>query len=281
MWPQLEPLLGKVAKPARYIGCEDGAQRPDHAPDGGLAAGLPRHLRDRPAQPGPADPLRDPERARRRASPSAPTPPGSTSRPRCAPRGLPLFSVDTHRPAADFDLLAFNLSAELTYTNLLNCSTSPACRCGPPTAAPSTRSSSPVATAPTTPSRSPTSSTSSCWATARRSSARSPRSSAAWKASAAQRAAAASTCCASWPASRASTCRRCTTCTYDGGRLVAVTPRYPDVPERVEKRTVADLAEWPVPEAASSCRSPRSCTTGSTSRSSGAAPGAAGSARRA
>ena len=34
---------------------------------------------------------------------------------------IPLFSVDTHRPAAAFDVLAFNLSAELTYTNLLNC----------------------------------------------------------------------------------------------------------------------------------------------------------------
>src|SRR4030095_3502442 len=36
-------------------------------------------------------------------------------------RGLPLFSVDTHRAAADFDVLAFNLSAELVYTNVLNC----------------------------------------------------------------------------------------------------------------------------------------------------------------
>ena len=34
---------------------------------------------------------------------------------------MPLFSVDTHRAAADFDVLAFNLSAELVYTNLLNC----------------------------------------------------------------------------------------------------------------------------------------------------------------
>ena len=34
---------------------------------------------------------------------------------------LPLFSVDTHQPAQAFDLLAFNLSAELVYTNLLNC----------------------------------------------------------------------------------------------------------------------------------------------------------------
>src|SRR5437762_8052114 len=33
---------------------------------------------------------------------------------------VPLFSVDTHRAAADFDVLAFNLSAELVYTNVLN-----------------------------------------------------------------------------------------------------------------------------------------------------------------
>ena len=29
---------------------------------------------------------------------------------------------------------------------------------------------------------------------------------------------------------------------------MAVTPRYPDVPERVEKRTVADLGDWPYPK---------------------------------
>ena len=31
LWPRIEPLLGKVGKPARYIGCEDGAQTPVHA----------------------------------------------------------------------------------------------------------------------------------------------------------------------------------------------------------------------------------------------------------
>ncbi|HKY69223.1 MAG TPA: TIGR03960 family B12-binding radical SAM protein, partial [Acidimicrobiales bacterium] len=34
---------------------------------------------------------------------------------------------------------------------------------------------------------------------------------------------------------------------YDGAHLRAVTPRFPDVPERVEKRTIADLAQWPYP----------------------------------
>jgi radical SAM family uncharacterized protein len=35
---------------------------------------------------------------------------------------------------------------------------------------------------------------------------------------------------------------------YDGERLASITPRYPDVPDRVEKRTVADLNEWPYPK---------------------------------
>ena len=35
--------------------------------------------------------------------------------------GLPLFSVDTHRAAGEFDIIAFNISAELVYTNVLNC----------------------------------------------------------------------------------------------------------------------------------------------------------------
>jgi radical SAM family uncharacterized protein len=35
---------------------------------------------------------------------------------------------------------------------------------------------------------------------------------------------------------------------YDGPDLVEVRPRYADVPQRVEKRTVADLGEWPYPK---------------------------------
>ena len=30
IWDQLEPLLGRVEKPARYIGCEDGAITPEY-----------------------------------------------------------------------------------------------------------------------------------------------------------------------------------------------------------------------------------------------------------
>jgi radical SAM superfamily enzyme YgiQ (UPF0313 family) len=35
---------------------------------------------------------------------------------------------------------------------------------------------------------------------------------------------------------------------YDGQRLIAIEPKYSDVPERIEKRTIADLAEWPYPK---------------------------------
>jgi radical SAM family uncharacterized protein len=120
IWPRLEPLLGKVQKPARYIGCEDGAQAPDHSPDkvAWLLAypdtyeiGLPNQglqilyeiLNERPdaAAERTYAPWTDLEELLRA-------------------EGLPLFSVDTHRPAHEFDVIAFNLSAELTYTNVLN-----------------------------------------------------------------------------------------------------------------------------------------------------------------
>ena len=32
LWARVEPLLARVQKPARYIGCEDGAITPRHAP---------------------------------------------------------------------------------------------------------------------------------------------------------------------------------------------------------------------------------------------------------
>jgi radical SAM superfamily enzyme YgiQ (UPF0313 family) len=35
---------------------------------------------------------------------------------------------------------------------------------------------------------------------------------------------------------------------YDGAFIRSVTPRFPDVPAVVDKRTVADLADWPYPK---------------------------------
>src|ERR1700721_3924553 len=120
LWPRIEPLLAPVTKPARYIGGELGACEPEHGP-GSVAwlllypdtyeIGLPNQglqilyeiLNERPdalAERAYA-PWVDMEAAMRAAE-------------------IPLFSVEQHLPAAAFDVLAFNLSAELVYTNVLN-----------------------------------------------------------------------------------------------------------------------------------------------------------------
>lgn len=120
LWTRVEPLLARVRKPARYIGCEDGAIEPRHAP-GKVAwllaypdvyeVGLPNQglqilyeiLNERPDAVAERTyaPWVDLEALMRQ-------------------RSIPLFSVDTHRAAGDFDVIAFNLSAELVYTNVLN-----------------------------------------------------------------------------------------------------------------------------------------------------------------
>ncbi|HEX6165594.1 MAG TPA: B12-binding domain-containing radical SAM protein, partial [Acidimicrobiales bacterium] len=121
VWTQLEPHLAGVEKPARYIGLELGAQRP--VPGQGAVSwlltypdtyeiGLPNqglqilyeilNERDDAVAERSYAPWGDLEAVMRRER-------------------IPLFSVDTHRPGRQFDVLAFNLSAELTYTNLLNC----------------------------------------------------------------------------------------------------------------------------------------------------------------
>ena len=89
---------------------------------------------------------------------------------------VPLFSLEGSLPAGEFDVLAFNLSAELTYTNVLNMID----LAGVPVRSAERDVSHPAgrgrgATAPSIPSPWPTSSTPSSSATARRPSASSPR----------------------------------------------------------------------------------------------------------
>jgi radical SAM family uncharacterized protein len=121
LWPRIEPLLARVEKPGRYIGMERGAVSPQPRPDqvswllvypDTYEIGLPNQglqiLYEILNERGDATaerayaPWVDLEAELRHA-------------------GIPLFSVDTHRPAPEFDVLAFNLSAELVYTNVLNC----------------------------------------------------------------------------------------------------------------------------------------------------------------
>ena len=121
MWNQLEPLLSRVQRPARYIGCEDGAVTPDHRPDAAswlliypdtYEVGLPNQG---------LQILYEILNERSDASAERAYAPWVDLEAELRANGLPLFSLDTHRSAAEFDVLGFNLSAELTFTNLLNC----------------------------------------------------------------------------------------------------------------------------------------------------------------
>jgi len=244
LWPRIEPLLARVEKPARYIGMERGAVRPDHRP--GLAAflliypdtyeiGLPNQglqilyelLNERPdalAERAYA-PWTDMEAALRQAR-------------------LPLFSVDTHRPAGDFDVLAFNLSAELVYTNVLNCVD----LAGVPVRNDDRGPHHPVVIAGghCTYNPEPLAEYVDAFVLGDGEEVIGEIAEVvgAWK--------------RGGRATRASVLRELATIPgvyvpalydveYDGPALRAVVPRYPDVPERVDKRTVADLADWPYP----------------------------------
>ena len=105
------------------------------AGQGGLAPRLPRHLRGRPAQPGPADPLRDPQRARRRRRRALLRALDRHGGAAAGQRACRCSRVDTHRPAGDFDVSPSTSRPSSSTPTSSTASTSPACPCAPPTAA--------------------------------------------------------------------------------------------------------------------------------------------------
>jgi radical SAM family uncharacterized protein len=247
IWNDVEVLLPRVQKPARYIGMEDGMVTPVHAPHkvawlltypDTYEVGLPNQglqilyelLNER-----------DDAVAERTYCPW----PDLAAELRA--NHVPLFSLDTHRAATDFDLLAFNLSAELVYTNVLECIDLAGI---PVHAARRTESDALVVVG------------GHC--------AFNPEPLAdfidfavlgdgeeviseitevvgAWKRAGRPE------------GSRQRLLRDLAQvegvyvpslydCEYDGPALRSVTPRFADVPEKVEKRTIADLAAWPYPK---------------------------------
>jgi radical SAM family uncharacterized protein len=162
-------------------------------------------------------------------------------------RGLPLFSVDTHRPAGDFDLVAFNLSAELVYTNVLNCID----LAGVPVRAEHRTEEHPLIAAGghCTYNPEPLADFVDLFVIGDGEEVIAEITDIVrdWKAG------------GRTPGSRERVLRALASVPgvyvpsmyvveYDGADLVAITPRYPEVPEHVTKRTVADLAEWPYPK---------------------------------
>src|SRR5690242_10260124 len=245
LWPRIEPLLARVEKPARYIGMEKGSLAPDHGP--GRAAflliypdtyeiGLPNqglqilyeilNERDGSVAERAYAPWIDMEQSMRAA-------------------GVPLFSVDTHRAAAEFDLLAFNLSAELVYTNVLNLVD----LAGVPVRNVHRAATDPIVLAGghCTYNPEPLAEYVDAFVIGDGEEVVGEINDVvgAWK--------------RAGRTGRASVLHELATIPgvyvpsmydvdYDGPFVRGVTPRYADVPERVDKRTVADLAEWPYPK---------------------------------
>ena len=247
VWPALERHLPFVAKPARYIGLESGAPASERAPGkvGWLLSypdtyeiGLPNqglqilreilNERDDSFAERSYAVWTDLEAVLRRER-------------------IPWFSIETHAAASKFDVIAFNLSAELVYTNVLNCVD----LAGVPVRSEDRADDDPLVMIGGHCTYNPE-----------------PLADyvdvvvlgdgeeivgeisdvlAAWKAE------------GKTPGSRQNVLRALAgiegiyipslyDVAYDGEFLAAVTPRFDDVPERVEKRTVPDLADWPYPK---------------------------------
>jgi radical SAM family uncharacterized protein len=246
LWPRIEPLLARVEKPARYIGMERGSQRPEHRPDqvawllvypDTYEIGLPNqglqilyeilNERDDAAAERAYAPWLDLEQELRREQ-------------------VPLFSVDTHRPAGAFDVVAFNLSAELVYTNVLNCLD----LAGVPVRSAQRAPDDPIVLAGGHCAYNPEPMADFVDAFAigdgeevvgeitevlgrwKRGDRRAPREAVLRE-------------LASIPGVYVPSMYEVD---YDGPYLREVRPRFPDVPPTVDKRTVADLADWPYPK---------------------------------
>src|SRR5690242_20189559 len=246
LWPRIEPLLAGVEKPARYIGMERGSRVPVHGP-GAVSwllvypdtyeIGLPNQglqilyeiLNERP------------DAAAERAYA-----PWLDLAGALWEHAVPLFSVDTHRAAGDFDVIAFNLSAELVFTNVLECLD----LAGVPVRSTGRRAEDPLVVAGGH-------------------SAFNPEPMADFVdafviGDGEEPVGEMTECIAGWkragrPGGREGVLRELATLggvyvpamyevNYDGPAIRAITPRHADVPPVVDKRTVADLAEWPYPK---------------------------------
>jgi len=121
LWPRIEPLLPGVAKPARYIGCEEGAQGGTWDPDAvswllvypdAYEIGLPNQG---------LQILYEILNERRDALAERTYAPWVDMEAAMRANGVPLFSLESDVPAAAFDVIGFSLAAELTFTNVFEC----------------------------------------------------------------------------------------------------------------------------------------------------------------
>ncbi|MEN9595286.1 MAG: hypothetical protein RLY23_1769 [Actinomycetota bacterium] len=246
LWPRIEPLLDRVEKPARYIGMERGAQVPIHRPDAvswllvypdTYEVGLPNQglqilyeiLNERDdavAERGYA-PWTDLEALMRA-------------------RSVPFFSLDTHKPAGEFDVIAFGLAAELVYTNVLNCLD----LSGVPVRAEARRDEDPIVVAGghATFNPEPMADFIDAFVIGDGEEVVGDMTEVigAWKRSG--RVGGREAVLHDLSLIMGVYVPSMYEVEYDGMAIREVRPRYPDVPSTVDKRTIADLGEWPYPK---------------------------------
>ena len=243
LWPRIEPLLAQVTKPARYIGGELGAQEPVHGPDqvawlllypDTYEIGLPNQglqilyeiLNERPDAVA--------ERAYA---------PWTDMEVRMRAAGVPLFSVEGHLDAGTFDVLAFNLSAELTFTNLLNLVD----LAGVPVRGADRTREHPlvVAGGHCVFNPEPLADFVDAFVLGDGEEVVGELTEVvgAWKRRGGNR----EELLRALAVVPGVYVPECYEVSYEEGRLSGVRPRFPEVPERVEKRTISDLGEWPYP----------------------------------
>jgi len=245
LWPRVEPLLAGVEKPARYIGMERGSVRPVHRPSAvswllvypdTYEIGLPNQglqilyeilneREDALAERAYA-PWLDMDAAMRA-------------------QGVPLFSVDTHHHAGEFDVFAFGLAAELVYTNVLECLD----LAGVPVRGEDRRPEHPIVVAGGHSVFNPEPMADFVDAfvigDGEEAVGEITEVVGAWKRGGRASREAVLRDLASIPGVYVPSMYEVD---YDGPAIAEVRPRFDDVPEVVEKRTVADLGDWPYPK---------------------------------
>ncbi|HSL56479.1 MAG TPA: TIGR03960 family B12-binding radical SAM protein [Acidimicrobiales bacterium] len=247
LWTQLEPILARVQKPARYIGCEDGAVTPRPSPgDVGWLMVYPDTYEIGLPNQG-LQILAEIVNERDDAFAERSYAPWTDLEALLRQRRIPLFSVETHRPADEFHLIAFNLSAELTYTNVLNCVD----LAGVPVRSADRRPEHPLVVVGGHCAYNPEPLADFVDAVV--------------LGDGEEVVGEITEVVREWIASGRTEGSRhhvlralaqvpgvyvpsLYDVEYDGERLVGITPRHPDVPAVVEKRTIADLGEWPYPK---------------------------------
>jgi radical SAM family uncharacterized protein len=257
LWPEIEPLLGRVSKPARYIGGEQGAVSPVHGDEAvsWLLAYPDTYEIGLPNQG--LQILYEILNERHDAVAERTYAPWIDMEAEMRAAGVPLFSLENHFPAGVFDILAFNLSAELVFTNVVNLIDLAGL---PVRAAERTRSETlVVAGGHCAFNPEPLADFVDCFVLGDGEEVvgEITETFAAWRRGAGP------TPPGAPPASRQALLRRlslldgvyvpsCYEPQYrqceDGSPVLdSLVPRYPETPSRVDKRVIADLAEWPYP----------------------------------